>query len=385
MRSQLVNYVSNPSFEALNSFSSTSKYNVVEYWQPIDTGKACDYVCSQLPGINNAPSNPYTFQYPRTGNNYILTEFINYRGYPRNRLKERLVINKLYCAKFHIVSTNTNPYFIDGFGMYFGNETLDTIKYCNVALTYLPPQIKNPQGNVLKDTLKWVAITGTFVADGTEKYLVLGNFLSDAATTSVMANPTNSNDIGSVYCIDDVSCIELFSSAYAGPNWIIVPGDSAYIGSPSDIGVDEACSWYQLPGMIALDTVGGMWVKPATTTTYVIRQELECGPVKWDTVVVHIKLDDVGEEEIYRSGLRIGPVPAGDVLTISAANNRWYDAYKEITVTNLGGNEVLRSELKFIEDKWDINLSGLPDGLYFLTISGKSCADITMRFVKAGG
>jgi len=34
-----------------------------------------------------------------------------------------------------------------------------------------------------------------------------------------------------------------------------------------------------------LPPFAGMYVKPAVTTTYVVRQEI-CGVVKWDTVVV---------------------------------------------------------------------------------------------------
>src|SRR5690606_23016590 len=115
----------------------------------------------------------------RSGSNYIITGMLNHRGYPRNRLKVPLKNSTVYCATYYVVNTNNNPYAIDAFGMYFSDATLDTINYCNVALTYLQPQIENPVGNIITDTLHWIAITGTFVANGNEKYLVLGNFKSD--------------------------------------------------------------------------------------------------------------------------------------------------------------------------------------------------------------
>ncbi len=311
---QTINYVSNGSFESLNSFSATSKYNVVNYWQPIDTNKPADYLVTLIPEIANGPY-ALGFQYPKSGKNYIVSQFFNYRGYPRNRLKIKLKSNVTYCAKYHIVNTNSNPYAVDGFGMYFANETLDTIKYCNVALSYLSPQIENPAGNIITDTLNWIAITGTFVADGSEKYLVLGNFKSDAATNTILINPTYSTTITSDICIDDVSCFEVNAPAYAGPDKFILAGDSAFVGSEPDFAIDKHCVWYSLPGMTLIDTVAGLWVKPLVTTTYVIRQELECNSVKWDTVTVYV--DYVGIDELNdNTGFELFPCPADKQIAI---------------------------------------------------------------------
>src|SRR5690606_33046643 len=111
---------------------------------------------------------------------------------------------KTYCVKFYVNISNPSTYGIDGFGAYFGDNNIDTITYCNVPLTYLIPQVQNPQGNIISDTLNWIAITGTFVANGTEKYLLLGNFLSNANTDTLMINPTNLPLIWTEGSIDDV-------------------------------------------------------------------------------------------------------------------------------------------------------------------------------------
>lgn len=73
-KAQITNYVSNGSFESLNSNSLTTLYNTVNYWQSIDTGQVCEYLASTLPAINNAPY-ALGFQYPRNGNNYIISTF----------------------------------------------------------------------------------------------------------------------------------------------------------------------------------------------------------------------------------------------------------------------------------------------------------------------
>src|SRR5690606_22419827 len=142
----------------------------------------------------------------------------------------------------------------------------------------------------ITDTLNWVAITGTFVANGTEKYLLLGNFLSDDDTDTLMINPTNLPTIATEAGIDDVSCIPLDLEAYAGRDTTILYGDSVYIGREPDFATDPYCVWYKLPDTAnAIDTTSGLWVKPSVTTTYVVKQELECSSLKWDTVVVNVK------------------------------------------------------------------------------------------------
>ena len=67
------------------------------------------------------------------------------------------------------------------------------------------PQIENPSGNILSDTLNWVQINGEFYANGGEKYITIGNFKDDAHTAFIQN--TNGTWIYSYYYIDDVSVI----------------------------------------------------------------------------------------------------------------------------------------------------------------------------------
>ncbi len=314
-QAQIANYVSNGSFESLNSYSATSLYNVVNYWQPIDTGKGCDYLATLLPPFKNAPY-ALGFQYPRTGNNYVLIQLFHVtRSYPRNRLKQPLKAGTTYCVKFYVVNTNHTPHAIGSFGAYFGGSTLDTITQCNVALTYLQPQVEHPKQPIITDTLNWVPITGTFVAQGHEKYMVIGNFRSDADTDTLLINPTYLPSIGNVVCLDDVSVIPLDLPAYAGRDTAVFPGDSVFLGRTPDVGIDEACVWYQLPSTTPIDTVAGFWVKPNNNVSYAVRQEV-CGVVRWDTV--HVYMDGVGIEKHNRmnGALKLYPNPTDGLINI---------------------------------------------------------------------
>ncbi len=289
-QAQIANYVNNPSFELSSPSASLSIYNAIKFWGALDTSKSAYISVGTLPPFSNAPACNFGYQNPRSGNNFIGTNFYCNncsRGYPRNRLKQILKANTVYCVKYSLVNTNNSVFGINSFGAFFGSSSIDTITKCNIALTYLTPQVQH-QSTIITDTLLWSPITGTFTAVGDEKYMVIGNFKSEASTNILLINPTYlPSQVCDIY-IDDVSLVELDLPAFAGRDTFFLPGGSVFIGREPDVGIDEACIWYKLPDMTtAIDTVAGLWVTPVGTTTYVVRQQLWCGGVKWDTVVVH--------------------------------------------------------------------------------------------------
>jgi hypothetical protein len=383
---QIGNYVNNGSFESLHSFSVTSwYYNVVKYWEPIDTLKYSYYTATMLPPMPNAPGSG-GFQYPRTGKTYILSVFFEsfpstIIGYPRNRLKKKLDKNKVYCARYFVNLTNQSGLAMDGFGICFADSTLDTINYCNQPLTYLNAQIQNPSGNVIFDTLNWVSITGTFVATGREKYMVLGNFKSAALTTTMVADPTWSLNTGSEIGIDDVSCMELNLAAYAGPDHLILTGDSAFIGRQPDWAIDPGCIWYKLPNMtISLDTISGLWVKPSVTSTYVVRQELDCSSLKWDTVVVTINTNLVDLNKLQRlaDNITLAPNPTSGNLKISFYGQTTTD-FNSFSIFNSLG-QIMRAD-QLTGTSVDISTSDLGPGLYEIHFKSQF-GTVTKKFVR---
>ena len=380
LQGQVVNYVSNSSFEALTSKSVSSKYEVVVGWTSIDSTKASYYVCSLLPGFGNAPKSNATFQYPRSGKTFIISQFISFRGYPRNFLTKPLKKGVTYCSKYHVVNTNNNPYAIDAFGMYFGDSTIDTITQCNSALSYLVPQVSNSTGNIIKDTLLWIPVTGTFVASGDEKYMVIGNFKSEAATKTVIINPTYSTTITSDVCIDDVSVIELELPAYAGDDVVFGAGDSIFIGRQPEPGYDELCTWYKLPDdTIAIDTVAGLWVKPVGTETYVVRQEI-CGLIKKDTVVLYDNPVGIKRLKILDEHIRIFPNPVNSFLRIGITNPALKGTELRCGFFDSLGSEAGEMKISLGSDS-GIEVSFLPAGIYTLRLSTSDGNSITKRFI----
>lgn len=389
VKAQITNYIKNGSFEDFYDCSAVA-INKQKGWAGVDT---LSYGAFSISYCNNyVPNNNWTYQFPRTDSTYALSTWFAYganlRGYLKNRLKANLHAGKTYCAKFYVNIANTSPFGMDGFGIYFGDNTIDTITKPNLPLTYLNPQVKNPSGNIIKDTLNWVPISGTFVATGTEKYALLGNFLADNAVATVSIGgpffPGNWTDV----CIDDVSCIELDLPAFAGRDTTFKPGDSLFLGRKPDVGINEACIWYKLPGTTAIDTIAGFWIKPTQTCTYVVKQEI-CGLIKWDTVVVKpwvkpVDTLDVGmreNENFKNKNLKVYPNPANYLLMVEMAEttkqNGTYCIYNSL------GQVIREEEVALKNGKTQIDTQHLPEGVYILNIKSGDAKTFSKRFAIA--
>ncbi|MBK9283556.1 MAG: gliding motility-associated C-terminal domain-containing protein [Sphingobacteriaceae bacterium] len=248
--------------------------------------------CTTFTGIG-VPYNGYmpSFQIPRSGNRYCFyTWYLNpfptppndQREYIQNELRANLNAGKNYCVSFYVSLVNESKYAITNLGAYLDDGTIFTNHFGTSTLT---PQIKSPDGVFITDTLNWVKIQGTFIADGTEKYLTLGSFKLNANTTFTPVFPSSTRNIADYY-VDDVSVIEADLPAYAGRDTVLCIGDSVFIGRTPEIGLE--CVWHTSTSSVAINNGGGFWVKPATSQTYIVTQDV-CGLIKKDTIQVQIK------------------------------------------------------------------------------------------------
>lgn len=361
-----VNYVNNPSFEAMNSQTVTSNFTSnCYYWKALDSTKqngigAC-YWWDNMPGIGYCKA--------RTGKNKIRQTFYctpatctytNSRYYPRNTLKSTLSFGITYCVKMYVQRQEVCPYNMADFQIYFGDNSLDTTKYCTLPLTYLSPQITNTLG-IISDTANWVEVSGTFVANGTEKYLVLGCFKPD---TNITRSPTGlAFGDWAEYFVDDVSVVDFNLPASAGPNKNINLGDSAFIGRPPEVGLE--CTWTS--GSFTVGTGGGLWVKPTTpgTYSYVVTQNI-CGNIKTDTVNVNVSPSLISEHTLFGQSINLFPQPSNDIVKLTFRNYSEETISIEIQDTN-GKTVYLKDE--YLRNNFTIiRTDNLSDGIYYLKI-----------------
>ncbi len=384
-----VNYVTNGSFEMTYtcSYNSFNLKNVVG-WNSADSlnnvfGGVYTNTCQPW-GCCTVPLNSFSYQFPRSGSAYILTQLFSpnsppERGYLKNRLKSKLKSGAKYCAKLYLNSAHNCLYSIAGIGMYFGGEEVDTFSNPNGPMPNIVPQVEFSA--VLFDTLNWIPLTGTFVATGAEKYLVIGCFKSNSAVNFTVTNPGWPAWAG--YNIDDVSCIE-FDEKFAGRDTTVWPGDSLFVGKTNtDSWIDAKFTWFKLPGTLSMDSTTGFWVKPAGTESYVVKQEI-CGYTIWDTIVIGIKEDDVWLAEHKADFLKVFPVPAKEYIELRTEVPQWYKGLSSYVIIDNMGQEMLKGELDFSKGRFFIDISSLKNGTYTLQLYGDTTQKIVKRIVKSG-
>jgi hypothetical protein len=201
------NLVPNYSFETYSScpFSQNELYKAVPWFNPsIVTTPDYFNACSFGVGV---PGNALWFQYAHTGGAYsgIVCWAKNTltREYLEVALVDTLHPNKEYYIEFYVSLIQDVKYSISNIGMYLS----DTAIYSAVNTNFpFVPQIENPAGNFLTDTVNWMKISGTYTAHGGEKFITIGNFRDDAHTDTLATNPSQFNY--TYYLVDDVTVID---------------------------------------------------------------------------------------------------------------------------------------------------------------------------------
>jgi len=281
-----VNYIPNPSFENLVGYDNTLFYNYISVAVPWDSLRAGGGGGAVVPSPTANFGGTVCYQTAKTGSfmaalNYYAQDFTKGRSYIQSPLIYPLKSNKAYCITGYFNLLNRDKYSIDELSFYFDDGSIASVAPAEIAPAN--PQIKSPAGIYFTDTLNWMKVQSTFTATGTERYITIGNHKAQANLTYSLSYPSAPGIVAEYY-VDDVSVIEADLPAYAGRDTVLCTGDSIFIGRPPEIGLE--CLWFSNGSQIAIG--GGLWVKPATTKTYVVQQDV-CGLIKTATVQVQVK------------------------------------------------------------------------------------------------
>lgn len=315
------------------------------------------------------------FQHPRTGKGFAgFVVFDTIKPYEREyisaKLDFKLNFNESYCVSFYVSLSNyhfiTNGYMgsryaIDRIGLYFSDNEIQLNTYDIIPVI---PQISNTPGNILKDTINWMLISGTFLAQGGEQYITIGNFYQNDSTNYSDIGDTTNLSFGSYYYIDDVSVYECDAPVYiadAGNNITICKGDSVQIGTvPRD---QYLYNWQPTAGL-SDTTCANPYTSPTQTTTYYLYQK----DFKFDETVDSVTVTVMNCNDTINY-FHINPTLTNDLIYIEYSsiylNNNFglYDVcgqlVKDIIIENPSGKQT-------------ISTSGIASGLYLYRLaSGK--------------
>jgi Secretion system C-terminal sorting domain len=368
-----INLIPDGSFED-TTINWQNEWDGLKHWNSFDSTNLCNGFATfsanrlfdttlKLPGVT------YFNQYPKSGQNAI--GFANYldsmqlwalqtiKGLVRSKLTTKLSAGKAYCTTLFVGAGKfpTNS-FTNGLDLYFDNGQLDTMLFKHkdsfATFTFVQPQLRNTL--LITDTNGWQKVQGSFVANGTEQFVTIGNFRHNDSLSKIL-NLYHGSDI----LIDNVSLIPLDLI-----NWLqdvyVAAGDSVWVGLDWRDYSDGI--WYT-SNMQEIDTMPGFWYKPELPVTTFIQGVDICGVMKYDTMEVYIAPASINTEAKNKL-LRIFPNPAKDVVYLEKLSAASID--DDAVIYNCVGQVVAKQRM--LMGKNTIDISALPRGLYFIRYGG---------------
>ncbi len=379
------NFVLNPDFERYDTCPfSGGQVTFCKFWQNAISNTyslGIEYFnsCAMGNPYTNCPINGAFYQPPRTKNGRVGGGMyydktpppppypipFNNRDYLQNILIKSLEIGKTYCVSFWVNLTEASGYATNKIGAYLDDGSINSaVDSAGKEITSVIPQIYTD--SIIKDTMYWTKIEGSFVANGTETYITIGNFFTNAATTTVVTNYWFTYPQYSYYLIDDVSVIPIDLKADAGSDKWAEQTKKVEIGRVGDstaIGLD--CKWYKKGALIdsgAIISVNANAIKGAIDT-YIVVQNV-CGNITRDTVVVSTVGLGMQQFEAEKS-FTIYPNPSSGNVSISC----FVIPKESITakVYDLLGRIVQQELLNFSNKEAVLKLN-IPTGSYILEV-----------------
>ncbi len=179
------NLVPNQSFEEFGvcKGGSWNLQDLQKWYNPLLISSP-DYYNSCAPDSSSGvPVNGGGVRFPKTGGGFVglfcSQQFYsqNVRDYISVRLMDGLYNGKRYYVSYFCNLADISQQSISTLGVYFSAS--DTIPSLG-AMLIASPKVENNINIQLVDTFGWMKIKGSFVANGTEKYITIGNFKDDA-------------------------------------------------------------------------------------------------------------------------------------------------------------------------------------------------------------
>ena len=329
--------------------------------------------CSSANDGINVPYATLGYQQDCCGGEGYAGEYMFYndstnsgREYIYTKLKNTLTAGHIYIANMYASRANYVDYAITSPGILF----TDTLTVLPQGQSFIPanPQVKS--NILLADTVNWILVQDTFVANGNEVYLTIGNFNTNATSDTVfIGNPRYPFSIA-YYYIDGVSVYDITGVACntywdAGYDKYIIAGDSIRLGA---INTDNSIySWQNSVGgntYLSSNTDARPWCKPAKTTTYYATKTCPNNNVFKDTVTVYVQQTTGIEQYANNVKIKLYPNPSNGNISIEY----YLHTDAVIEITDITGNLVGSYYMSATETTIQVQNNYLQSGVYLYKV-----------------
>lgn len=207
------NLIPNPSFEEADTCAVQAGF--------LPNGKPLHWACCETPdyfracvpygSVNGIPVNFFGFQFLFDGESYVgmyAHALSDYREIIAAELLEPLVVGQTYYGSFWVNAAYGGP---DWTGLACNN--MGMLMRTSMDIASWQPNSSCPGSNnfahvysneVIADTAGWTLVSGSFVADSTYRYVVVGNHFSNGLTTVQVLGPGDPNE---AYVYVDALCL----------------------------------------------------------------------------------------------------------------------------------------------------------------------------------
>jgi hypothetical protein len=359
------NLIPNGSFEDTTGCpTNQSQLNLTTSWfTPNSSSPDLYHACADYPV--NTLNSYFGFQPPHFGNAHAglyIWQSDNWnaiddqREYIEVQLLQTLKPGTCYRFEMFVNKSNKTTFTSDAIGVYFSDTAV--IGMPQAMLLPFTPQIANTPG-VFFDTLDWTPVGGTYVAQGGEQYLTIGNFLDDTTTTVVVGNGGNQPTV--YFYIDDVSLTEL--TADLGSDTILCQGESLPFSTPMPF---DSYTWQDGSAgstFLFTDTALGNHAVHVTAWDSV-------GCLVSDTVNVLVEVcDGLAAMDLFNP-FAVHPNPSSGSLTLTLPPTR-----NTIDITDATGRNVLKTVTN--ATVYTVDLSHKPNGLYIISVTNDSMSAVS--------
>ena len=370
------NLVYNPSFELYSNCPdgpgklwyatgcSSPPQNDAEYFN----------LCSTTPLFSVPYQGGFNYQEAHDGKGFVGCFMKNglssYREYVQMKLISHLISDSYYHVVFwtnRASGSAGGKYAVNNIGLAFNGSFTDTIiDGWGGPLVNLIPKIVKFGNPIITDTLNWVKINGIYKANGSENYIIIGNFLDNSETDTL--NMEDDSYPSAYYFFDDISVEEITVPFWHYNDTLVNYGDSVLIG-PALTGLD--IDWYT-DNMEFISNGPGIYVSPATSRNYIAKETFNGVETEHNVYVTVI--GGVGLEENTLQKIEVYPNPSKGDFSISGIKS---ESPIQLEVRDVHGKLVFENQNVSKEvNSFSLNVE---DGIYFVNVTNPSTREVLVK------